>query len=480
MVSTTKRHPARMHARAACDAEGRLLAYDFTGDFDTGAYASWGPTVADRVPIHCPGPYRVPHLRARTRAVLTNMAPAGAFRGFGVPQCALVHETLMDRLAAKAGKDPLEFRLLNALRKGDAISTGYVLEASAGQAACLEALRERWCEWRAEADAYNDSAAGPMRRGVGIGCVWYGCGNTSISNPSTMRIGISASGKVTLYNGAVDIGEGANTVMVQIAADALGIPASQFTYVMGDTAVTADAGKTSGSRQTYVSGRAAQLAGEDLRAQIFRLANVGEDGEISIGEGRIVVRDAAGARGIDLDALVAQESGDVLTGEGWFDPPTTPLDENGQGKPYGTFGFGAQIAKVEVDLELGTVQVLGVAAAHDVGRVINRTQLEGQVHGGVAQGLGYALMEEYLPGRTDNLHDYLIPTIGDLPPIEVILVEDPEPTGPFGAKGIGEHSLIPTAPAILGGIEHATGVRMERIPATPDRVRAAIGAKGNG
>jgi CO/xanthine dehydrogenase Mo-binding subunit/aerobic-type carbon monoxide dehydrogenase small subunit (CoxS/CutS family) len=480
MASTTKRHPARMNARAACDAEGRLLAYDFTGDFDTGAYASWGPTVADRVPIHCPGPYLVPHLRARTRAVLTNMAPAGAFRGFGVPQCALVHETLMDRLAAKAGKDPLEFRLLNALRKGDAISTGYVLEASAGQAECLEALRERWREWRSEADAYNDRVAGPTRRGVGIGCVWYGCGNTSISNPSTMRIGIATTGKVTLYNGAVDIGEGANTVMVQIAADALGVPASQFSYVMGDTDLTADAGKTSGSRQTYVSGRAAQLAGEDLRAQILRLANVGADGEIRIGGGRIVVRDSAGVHEIDLNSLKPDDKGDVLTGEGWFDPPTTPLDENGQGKPYGTFGFGAQIAKIEVDLELGTVRVLGVAAAHDVGRAINRVQLEGQVHGGVAQGLGYALMEEYHPGRTDNLHDYLIPTIGDLPPIEVILVEDPEPTGPFGAKGIGEHSLIPTAPAIMGAIEHAAGVRMERLPATPARVRAAIRAKDNG
>ncbi len=480
MASTTKRHPARMSAKAACDANGRLTAYDFTGDFDTGAYASWGPTVADRVPIHCPGPYHVPNLRARTRAVLTNMAPSGAFRGFGVPQCALVHEALMDKLAASTGIDPLEFRHINALRKGDAISTGYVLEASAGQAECLEALRERWAEWRAAADAYNAGANGALRRGVGIGSVWYGCGNTSISNPSTMRIGVAADGTVTLYSGAVDIGEGANTVMVQIAADALGIEASQFRYVMGDTDLTADAGKTSGSRQTYVSGRAAQLAGEDLRARILRLVNASANATIEIGKGRVAVRDGAETHEVDLGALEADARGNVLTGEGWFDPPTTPLDENGQGRPYGTFGFGAQIVRVEVDMELGTVKVLGVAAAHDVGRAINTIQLEGQVHGGVAQGLGYALMEEYLPGRTDNLHDYLIPTIGDLPPIEVILVEDPEPTGPFGAKGIGEHSLIPTAPAILGAIEHAAGVRMERLPASPDRVRAAIKMKHHG
>lgn len=476
MASTTKRHPARMKAKAACDAEGRLLAYDFVGDFDTGAYASWGPTVADRVPIHSSGPYHVPNLRARTRAVLTNMAPAGAFRGFGVPQCALVHEALMDRLAGSAGIDPLEFRHINALRKGDAISTGYVLEAGAGQALCLEALRKRWAEWRAAAERHNAGSDGVLRHGVGIGSVWYGCGNTSISNPSTMHIGIAADGRATLYSGAVDIGEGANTVMVQIAADALGVPASRFRYVMGDTDLTADAGKTSGSRQTYVSGRAAQLAGEDLRAQILRLTNASPDARIDIGEGRIAVRDDNGAHEVDLAALAANEKGDVLTGEGTFDPPTTPLDENGQGKPYGTFGFGAQIARVEVDQDLGRVKVLGMAAAHDVGRAVNPVQLEGQIQGGIAQGLGYALMEEYRAGRTDNLHDYLIPTIGDLPPIEITLVEDPEPTGPFGAKGIGEHSLIPTAPAILGAIEHATGIRMERLPVTPDRLRAAIRA----
>ncbi|MDH3231153.1 MAG: molybdopterin-dependent oxidoreductase [Alphaproteobacteria bacterium] len=479
MMSTTKRHPARMAAKAACDDAGRLTAFDFGGDFDTGAYASWGPTVADRVPIHATGPYRIPNVRAVTRAVLTNMAPSGAFRGFGVPQCALVHEALMDALAAECAIDPLEFRLINAIRPGDAISTGHVLEASAGQAQCLEALRERWTEWREAADAFNRGKESVHRRGVGIGSVWYGCGNTSISNPSTLHVGIAGDGTVTLYSGAVDIGEGANTVMVQIAADALGIPAARLHYVMGDTDLTADAGKTSGSRQTYVSGKAAQRAGEDLRAQLLRMTNASEAAAIELGAGRVTVRDGDAAHDIDLRALPQNKRGDVLTGEGNFDPPTTPLDENGQGKPYGTYGFGAQIALVEVDMELGRVAVLGIAAAHDVGRAINPAQLEGQIHGGVAQGLGYALMEEYVPGRTENLHDYLIPTIGDLPPIEVVLIEDAEPTGPFGAKGIGEHSLIPTAPAILGGIEHATGMRLDKLPATPGRVRAALNLSGD-
>lgn len=478
MASTTKRHPGRMTARAACDADGRMVAYDFTGDFDTGAYASWGPTVADRVPIHCPGPYRVPNVRASTRAVLTNVSPSGAFRGFGVPQAAILHEAAMDDLAGRCGIDPLEFRLINAIRADDPISTGHVLGASAGLAECLEALKPRWREWRAAAKHHNAAGDGVVRHGVGVGCVWYGCGNTSISNPSTMRVGIGRDGRVMLYNGAVDIGEGANTVMVQICADALGIEAARFQYIMGDTDLTADAGKTSGSRQTYISGKAAELAGRDLREKILRLTNAGESAVIGIGDGEITVRDGAATRQIMLADLPEDPNGDVLAGEGSFDPPTTPLDEDGQGKPYGTFGFGAQIARIAVDTRLGTVKVLGVAAAHDVGRAINTQQVEGQVHGGVAQGLGLALMEEYLHGRTENLHDYLIPTVGDLPPIEVILVEDPEPTGPYGAKGIGEHSLIPTAPAILGGIHHASGVRVDRVPATPDRVRAALKAAG--
>jgi CO/xanthine dehydrogenase Mo-binding subunit/aerobic-type carbon monoxide dehydrogenase small subunit (CoxS/CutS family) len=473
MASSTKRHPARMRARAGCRKDGTLTAYEFHGDFDTGAYASWGPTVADRVPIHATGPFAVPHVKNTSLAVHTNAPPSGAFRGFGIPQCAIAHEALYDELAEKCGLDPLEFRLRNALRKGGETATGQVLEASVGLAECLEALKPRWAEARRAAEAFNTAEAVP-RRGVGVGCMWYGCGNTSISNPSTMRVGIGRDGRLTLYNGAVDIGQGANTIMVQICADALGVAAERFGYVMGDTDLTADAGKSSASRQTFVSGKAAELAGADLRARILRRSNAGDRATVEIGEGAVIVRDGAAEHRIELGALAPDRNGDVLAGEGTFDPPTEPLDENGQGVPYATYGFAAQFAEVEVDTELGTVKVRRIVAAHDVGRAINPVQVEGQIHGGVAQGLGFALMEEYVPGRTENLHDYLIPTIGDVPPIETILVEDPEPHGPFGAKGIGEPALIPTAPAIFGAVHHATGVRLRVVPATPDRVRAAL------
>ena len=473
MASSTKRHPARMSARAGARRDGTLVAFAFEGDFNTGAYASWGPTVADRVPVHATGPYAVPAAEARSRAVLTNGPPAGAFRGFGVPQAAIVHEGLMDALAEELGLDPLELRLRNAIRAGDSTATGQRLEASAGLVQCLEALRPHWTTARAAAEAHNQSA-GAVRRGVGIGCMWYGIGNTSMSNPSTMTVGVDRTGTVTLYNGAQDIGQGSATIMIQLCADGLGVPAASLGYVMGDTDRTADAGKTSASRQTFVSGNAARLAGEDLRQRILRLANTGDAAQIAFESGEIVVREGDATRRIALADLEPDDKGDVLVGQGRFDPPTTPLDDNGQGVPYACYGFAAQIAKVAVDRELGTVRPLRIVAAHDVGRAVNPTLVEGQIQGGIAQGIGLALMEEYVPGVSENLHDYLIPTFGDVPDITCILIEDPEPLGPYGAKGIGEPALVPTAPALLGAIHHATGARIHRLPATPDRVRAAI------
>ncbi len=477
LASSTKRHPAKMKASASCDKDGSLTSLSFEGDFNTGAYASWGPTVADRVPIHCSGPYFVPNILAKTRALLTNGPPSGAFRGFGVPQSAIAHEALMDSLAEQTGIDQLEFRLKNALRKGQKTGSGQLLENSVGQAECLEALQSRWQEWRKASEEFNNHSE-IIKRGVGIGCCWYGCGNTSMSNPSTMRVGINSEGTITLYNGAMDIGQGANTIMIQICAEALGLPASSFQFIMGDTDLTADAGKTSASRQAFVSGRASQLAGEHLRTQIIHLAEAEEDANLRLDGRTLWVQDKNGEHSILLSDLLPRTNGDVLVGEGTFDPPTTKLDENGQGSPYATYGFGAHIAEVEVDLKLGTTRVLRLAAAHDVGKTVNPTQVEGQIQGGVAQGLGMALMEEYVQGVTENLHDYLIPTVGDMPDIEILLIEDPEPLGPFGAKGIGEHALIPTAPAILGGIRQATGVSIHRIPATPDRVLQAIQQKG--
>lgn len=474
LMCTTKRHPARMRCRAGATKDGKLLALDFAADFNTGAYSSWGPTVAARVPVHASGPYAVPHYRALTRAIHTNIVPAGAFRGFGVPQMAIAQEQLYDDLAIRIGIDPLEFRILNALDDQAPTVTGQVMGEGVGIRACFEALRPKWNAARAEAMEFNAKTRGPIRRGVGVAGMWYGCGNTSLPNPSTVRVGLKRDGRIALHQGAIDIGQGSNTIVTQICADALCAPVDCFDLISGDTSITPDCGKTSASRQTFVTGKAAHMAGEELRRSILRLANACEDAGIDFGEGVLTIHDGAKRRSFSLQDLPLDKYGYVLTAEQTFDPPTSALDENGQGKPYAVYGFGAHLAEIAIDVELGTVRVLKVVAAHDVGRAINPTLIEGQIEGGIAQGLGMALMEEFFPGKGENLHDYLIPTVGDIPPVESILIEDPSWIGPFGAKGIGEQAVIPTAPAILNAIHHATGVRMRRVPATPDRIREAI------
>ncbi|WP_352845676.1 molybdopterin-dependent oxidoreductase [Mesorhizobium sp. M0767] len=474
MISTTKRHPAQMRASIGADADGRITGMVFAGDFNTGAYASWGPTVANRVPVHASGPYATPNYRAEGRAIHTNGPIAGAFRGFGVPQATIMQETLYDDLADKLGMDRLDFRLKNCLRNGSETVTGQRLESGVGIADCLEALRSHWRRALTDADAFNARSSGEKKRGVGVASCWYGCGNTSLPNPSTIKVGISASGEVVLHQGAVDIGQGSNTVIAQICADALGLPLEKLRLKGADTAITPDAGKTSASRQTFVTGKAAEKAGRALRDEILRFANVSEKAAIALDGTSLSIGEGEATRRIDLSSLKADAEGFVFRAEESYDPPTLPLDAKGQGKPYAVYGYGAQIAELEVDLRLGTVKLIKITAAHDIGKAINPLLAEGQVEGGIAQGIGMALMEEYIPGRTENLHDYLIPTIGDVPPIETILIEVPDPEGPFGAKGLGEHVLIPTAPAILNAIRHATGVLVTKIPATPTRIRAAI------
>lgn len=473
MQSSTKRHPSDITLRIGASKEGKITGFDFYGEFDTGAYASWGPTVANRVPVHASGPYAISDYRAESKGIHTNNPPAGAFRGFGVPQAAIAQESLFDELADKLGLDPLEFRITNALDNGVPTVCGQVFQQGVGIRACLEALRPAWGRERAKAEAFNASQDG-IRRGVGVAAGWYGCGNTSLPNPSTIKSGIDAQGRVILHQGAMDIGQGANTVITQIFATALGLPVSDIHLVGADTDVTPDAGKTSASRQTYVSGNAARLSGEALRAQVLEKINVGSDAALSLEGATLVAEDAQGRHSLDLAQLAPIAEGYVFRAEETYDPPTVPLDANGQGVPYAQFGYAAHLVVVDVDIAMGTVTPTKFVAAHDVGQAINPMLVEGQVHGGIAQGLGMALMEEYIPGRTENLHDYLIPTIGDIPPIETIIIEEPDAHGPYGAKGLGEHVLIPTAPAILNAIKSATGVRITKVPATPSLVRMEI------
>ena len=438
MQSTTKRHPGEMTARIAADTDGRITAMTFEGDFNTGAYSSWGPTVANRVPVHACGPYRTPNYHAEAHALYTNGPVSGAFRGFGVPQSTILQEMLYDELADNVGLDRLAFRQLNALRDGDMTPTGQILQG-VGISDCLAALEDPWNR----ALAWASEAPPGFLRGAGVASCWYGCGNTALPNPSTVRCGITSDGQLCLHQGATDIGQGSNTVIAQIFADTLGVSLSQVEIIGPDTALTPDCGKTSASRQTYVTGRAAMAAAQDLRDHILRHANIGDTAFLTLAPGELILSDDGSQHRISLAELNPDQFGYVFSASESYDPPTTPLDENGQGTPYAVYGYGAQIACLEIDRELGVPKVHHITAAHDLGRVINPVLATGQIHGGIAQGLGLALMEAYVPGRTENLHDYLIPTIGDMPEIETIFVEKPDPEGPFGAKGIGEARIDP-------------------------------------
>jgi len=269
-------------------------------------------------------------------------------------------------------------------------------------------------------------------------------------------MGIRKTGQIVLHQGAMDIGQGSNTVITQMAADALGVSVHAIELIDCDTDLTPDCGKTSASRQTYVTGQAALLAGKALRGKILRHGNVAE------------------ISAIDFSNFDENEFGYVLMAEETYDPPTSPLDENGQGLPYAIFGYGAQLVELTVDIKLGTIKLDHITTAHDVGKAINPLLVEGQIEGGVAQGIGLALMEDYRPGLTENLHDYLIPTIGDVPTFDNIIIEVADAEGPYGAKGLGEHVLIPTAPAIINAIRYATGAVINDLPATPDKVLTAL------
>ena len=478
MRASTKRHPARIKARAGVDRDGNVTAFAFDASFDTGAYASWGPTVATRVPIHASGPYVVRNYRAEAAGYVTNGPIGGAFRGFGVPQAAVAQETLFDQLADAIGIDRLAFRLQNALQNGLPTVTGQVFDDGVGIKACLEALKPHWVEAGKWAAAQNANAGQRSRAGRGLACCWYGCGNTSLANPSTIKLGLHRSGQIVLFQGAVDIGQGSNTVIAQMASDALGLPLSTFRLEGADTDRTPDAGKTSASRQTFISGMAARRAGGALRRQLLRHTNASGEARLDIEGSLLRVEDGEVRSEVMLESLPADSEGLVVVVQESFDPPTAPLDTDGQGEPYAVYGYGAHLVRLSVDIDLGTVCLDKIIAAHDVGQAINPKLVEGQVEGGIAQGIGLALMEDYRQGRSENLHDYLIPTIGDVPPIETIIIEEPASAGPYGAKGLGEHVLIPTAPAILNAIRDATGAIVDKLPATPDRILSAMKGRG--
>jgi len=470
---TSKRHPLKIRYKSGAKKDGRLTAVEVDILGDTGAYASYGATVAIRSAVHATGPYHVPNVKVRSRMVYTNNPWSGAMRGFGVPQMAFAHESQMDLLAQALKIDPFEIRLRNALKIGSETATGQTLMASVGIGETLKRVKE----WKDHRLISNNNPDRPhIKRGIGVGSMWYGIGNTGVANPSTAQMEIDPDGEVRLFTGVADIGQGSDTVLLQIASDAIGLPLKEIRLIRADTALTTNAGATSASRQTYVSGSAILNAIKSLKQEITNEASrfIGIDSKDLFFEDGEIKSKSKPSLSLSIKE-VAKKCGKVLRGEGRFDPETTRLDsQTGQGAPYATYAFATHLAEVEVDTETGKVKVCRVVASHDVGKAIHPRNVIGQITGGIAMGIGFALMEEYVPGKTTSFVNYLIPTSKDIPEVIPILVEDDEPTGPFGAKGVGEPALIPSAPAILNAIADAIGQRIYHLPANLERVMEAV------
>ena len=469
-LSSPKRHPFTISVKLGAKRDGRLQALRVNLLADTGAYASWGRGVLSRAAVHCTGPYEIPHVLVEGRLVYTNNPVCGAFRGFGVPQATFAIESAMDMLAYKLKMDPFILREMNVFREGSITATGQKLEKSIGIDKCLDAVALLYGKERDSIrDAVLSKGTTTKKVGIGLANMWFGIGYTGMPNPSGATVELRRNGKFHVYTGACDIGQGSNTVLWQIAAEALGVPLELVHVVSGDSALSDSTNITCASRQTHFSGNAVKSSATSMREIIIKLTSeiLGEmyPQNIFWKDGVLGRRDHP-EKELSLKEVYRQLRLRNLPTKinSVFSPKIGKLNDRGEGIPYSSYAFSTHVAVVEVDTTDNSVKVLKVIAAHDVGRAINRSKVEGQIAGGILMGMGYGLTEEYIPGKTRNYKNYKIPTIGDKPEMTIIIVEDLDPSGPFGAKGVGEPAMVATAPAIANAIFDATGFRATHLP----------------
>ncbi len=479
-TSHPKRHPARIHIKMGAKKDGTLTGVDITAYLDTGAYASYGPAVGGLFTEMAPGPYRYAGVHVHTNVVYTNSPYAGAMRGFGAPQAHFAIESCLDMLAEKLGMDGLDLRRKNVLRPGDRLFTQVVMDDSAKSLVeCLDILQDYREKWK------DHPTIEGMVTGVGYALAIQSMGlGAKVLDESAHRLEWLPDGRVLIHLGAPDLGQGLTTVAEQMVAEALELPYSQIITNPLDTLSTPNGGVTCGSRMTYLVGKALLLAADKLKQELLLQA---ADflhipvSNLKYANGIVETGDGAGYPASEFTSRLA-EKGIPIQSEGKAEFPY-PEDTTPQhlpiGMPHVKFTFAGQIVRVEVDPELGSVKVLEVAAVHDLGCVINRMAAEGQIEGGIAMGIGYALLEE-MPIKpdgswVDSFTEYLLPTSVDMPEkIHLHLLEISEETGPYGAKGVAEISLVPTAPAITNAIYNALKSRVRELPATPEKILNGI------
>ncbi|HEV8547167.1 MAG TPA: xanthine dehydrogenase family protein molybdopterin-binding subunit [Candidatus Limnocylindrales bacterium] len=482
LSATTKRHPAIVSHRTGVKLDGTLVAQEIDVVMDGGAYCTLTPVVLSRGAIHAGGPYRCPNVRIRARATRTNTPPNGAFRGFGAPQVEFAAEIQIDRIAEALTMSPLEIRRRNLYRVGDVTPTGQELGDSvaasevlerAAEAAEFEGVHARTTRARAGRAGAGIVPGSPLRTGrdrhaagIGVALAWHGAGFTGsgeVKLASVASLELGADGRIKILTGSTEMGQGTKTIFPQLVAAELGVAYDDVEIAPQDTAIVPDSGPTVASRTAMVVGGLLIKAARRLRSEV--------EGRNDGHDFAAVYREDAAAHG---PTRIDQQ----------FEPyPGVHFDDTTyHGDAYPAFGWAACVASVDVDLDSGEVTVRDVVAADDIGRVIHPTLAEGQVEGGTLQAIGYATIEEIKlrDGRylNDRLATYIIPTSLDAPRITSILVEAPFGGAPHGAKGVGELPMDVGAPAVVAAIHDATGIWIHDLPATPERILAALGATG--
>jgi CO/xanthine dehydrogenase Mo-binding subunit len=460
IIGHHKRHPYHIQARWGATRAGKLVAAEVRLVADGGAYAYTSTKVLGNAMLMCTGPYNIPNVKVDGYAVYTNNLPNGAFRGFGGPQAAFSAETQMNRLAEKLGLDPVEFRMRNLLEEGDLLSVGTPLPKGVSirqvVARCAEAAgwqQEAQRGWFYPGGFSEDEPGQPhLKRGLGFACSFKNVG-FSYGAPEHCWATIELHGgqdieRAVVYHAGAEVGQGAHTVFAQIAAESLGLPIERIQLVMSDTATSQSSGSASASRMTFMAGNAIR-----------------------------------GAAALALEKWRGEER--PAQAACLYRPPrTTPLDpETGKSEPNFAYGYVAEAVEVAVDTETGEVRILRVICADDVGKAVNPQQVRGQIEGAVVQAAGYALMENFIQEQgqvlTRTLSTYLIPTILDIPArVEALILEYPDPIGPYGARGMGEMPYLPLVPATVAAVHSATGAWFNSFPLTPERVLSQLDSDG--
>ncbi len=477
-LTHTKRHPFTFRYRTGLRRDGTILGMKVEIVSDAGAYIYLSPYVLIYALVPCTGPYRVPNLYADARSVLTNNPPTSAMRGFGGLQACFAYERHMDDLAQALGMDPREFRKKNFIHRGDALGNGQVVQNDP----LLEELMDR--AWSLLGEAAPPS--GPNRavgRAVAVAMVSYGR-LLWTHDTSSAYVSLELDGSVVVRSGVPDIGGGQSASLVQITSEVLGVPPERVTVYISDSALTPLAGTTTATRQLYMSGNAVLGAAKEVRANVLvKAADMleADPEDLDIEGGEVFVVSSPEVR-VPLAAVAAAMAREGMPRSSLFTFKAPfgelPDPETFQGQAFADFTYGAQAADVEVDLETGEVTVRKVAACYDAGRCVNRASVEGQVEGGAAMGMGMALMEDYTVRDCQPLarsfSEYILPTAVDVPEIAIDIVESGQGVGPFGAKGMGEPSMVPIVPAVVAAVSGAIGKQIRDMPVTPERVWRAL------